>query len=100
MDITKANVNVLEKGVCLLDFWAPWCMPCKMMAPVLDQIAAANADIIVGKINVDEEQELAINYEIKAMPTFVVLKDGKILDKQVGVKSKSELQQMIDKAKS
>ena len=80
----------------LLDFWASWCGPCKMMSPVVDEIAESmNTSIKVGKINVDECPELASKYEVMSIPTFVVLKDGKETGRTVGVQSKEEIVKLI-----
>ncbi len=81
----------------LVDFSADWCGPCKMMAPVVDQIAEENDDIKVGKINVDDEQDLAAKYGVMSIPTIGFFKGGDIVDKSVGAKPKSELLKMIGK---
>ena len=81
----------------LVDFYADWCGPCKMMAPVVDQIAEENADIKVGKINVDDEQDLAAKYGVMSIPTIGFFKNGDIVEKSVGAKPKSELLKMIGK---
>ncbi len=81
----------------LVDFYADWCGPCKMMAPVVDQIAEENDDIKVGKINVDDEQDLAAKYGVMSIPTIGFFKGGDIVDKSVGAKPKSELLKMIGK---
>lgn len=79
----------------LLDFWAPWCMPCRMVGPVLEEIAKERQDIKVGKINVDEEPELASRFQIMSIPTLLVIKDGKIQNHSVGAKSKKEILAML-----
>ena len=81
----------------LVDFYADWCGPCKMMAPVVDQIAEENEDIKVGKINVDDEQDLAAKYGVMSIPTIGFFKNGDIVEKSVGAKPKSELLKMIGK---
>ncbi|SHH01852.1 thioredoxin [Butyrivibrio fibrisolvens DSM 3071] len=81
----------------LVDFYADWCGPCKMMAPVVDQIAEENDDIKVGKINVDDEQDLAAKYGVMSIPTIGFFKNGDIVEKSVGAKPKSELLKMIGK---
>ena len=83
-----------EKPV-LLDFWASWCGPCRMVSPVIDAIAEEESSIVVGKINVDEETELAQAFRIMSIPTLVVVKDGKIANQAVGVRSKAEILEMI-----
>ena len=79
----------------LLDFWAPWCMPCRMVGPVLEEIAKECQDIKVGKINVDEEPELASQFQIMSIPTLLVIQDGKIKNHSVGAKSKTEILAML-----
>ena len=90
-EVLKADLPVL------VDFYADWCGPCKMMAPVVDQIAEENDDIKVGKINVDDEQDLAAKYGVMSIPTIGFFKDGDIVEKSVGAKPKSELLKMIGK---
>ena len=79
----------------LLDFWAPWCGPCQMVVPIIDEIAGERGDVVVGKVNVDEERELARQFRVMSIPTLVVLKDGKVVKQSVGAKSKSELLAML-----
>lgn len=96
--ITKNNFKeeVLEyKGLVLVDFWASWCAPCKMLAPVVHQIAEEYADILkVGKINIDEEMELAQEYRILSIPTLVLFQEGKPVKQSVGYVGKDEIEQM------
>ena len=79
----------------LLDFWAPWCGPFRMVVPVVEEIAKERADIKVGKINVDEQMELARQFNIMSIPTLVVIKDGKIVNQSMGAKSKSAILAML-----
>ena len=79
----------------LLDFWAPWCGPCRMVTPILDEIAAERADIKVGKINIDEEQELALQFRVMSIPTLVVLKNGEVVNRSVGAATKDEILAML-----
>ena len=98
MNITAQNfqneVINSEKPV-LLDFWAPWCGPCRMVGPVVEEIAGERSDIKVGKINVDEEPELANQFNIMSIPTLVVIKEGRIVNQAVGVRPKSAILGML-----
>ena len=81
----------------LVDFFATWCGPCKMLAPVISEIAERyEGKVKVGKVNVDEENELAMKYQISSIPTLVLFKDGKIINIKVGLSSKSEIEDMIN----
>lgn len=96
--ITKDNFNeevINSDKPVLLDFWASWCGPCRMVAPVLDEIAQERADIKVGKINVDEQPELAAKFGVMSIPTLVVMKDGKIVEKTVGTRPKAQILAML-----
>ncbi len=89
------NVVLKSEKPVLLDFWASWCGPCRMVSPIIDAIAEEEASILVGKVNVDEEGELAEAFRIMSIPTLVVVKDGKIADQAVGVRSKAEILEMV-----
>ena len=98
INITKNNIDneVLnsDKPV-LLDFWASWCGPCRMVSPIIDEIANERADIKVGKINVDEQPELAAKFSVMSIPTLVVIKDGKIVNQAMGARPKAQILDMI-----
>lgn len=90
----QSEVMNSDKPV-LLDFWAPWCGPCRMVVPIVEEIAGERSDIKVGKVNVDEEQELAGQFGIMTIPTLVVMKNGKIVKQVSGARPKKEIFEMI-----
>ncbi|MCI0522983.1 MAG: thioredoxin [Bacteroidales bacterium] len=98
--LTEQNFNnKIKKGVVLVDFWADWCMPCKMMAPILNEVAeAAEGEAIVYKLNVDEQRQVAASYGIRNIPTIIVFRDGKEVERIVGMKTKEVLIASIKKA--
>lgn len=94
MTITKDNFEeeVLKSDrTVLIDFWAPWCMPCRMLAPTLDEIAAERPDIKVCKVNTDEQMELAVKFGITSIPCLFVIKDGKAVERLEGLRPKEEI---------
>lgn len=101
--IKLTNDNFKEKvldnsSVSLVDFYADWCGPCKMMSPVVDKIAEENPQFTVGKVNTDEQSSLAEEYSIFSIPTLMIFKDGVVVDKQVGACSKEELLAKLNNA--
>lgn len=85
------NIN----GLALVDFYANWCGPCKMVAPIVAEIAEERSDVVVGKVNVDDSMELARQYNIVSIPTLIVFKDGKPAAQVVGYRSKQEILEML-----
>ena len=79
----------------LLDFWAPWCGPCRMVGPIVDEIADERVDIKVGKVNVDEQPELAAQFGVMSIPTLVVMKNGKIVNQVTGARPKAQILAML-----
>ena len=101
MLILTVNKNNFQKEVLesdrpvLIDFWASWCGPCKSLSPIIDEISAEHPEIKVCKVNIDEEQELASQFDIMSVPTLLVIKDGKVVNQSVGLKPKNQILQML-----
>lgn len=101
MSVININKNNFQEEVMnanqpvLLDFWTAWCGPCQMVGPVIEEIAAERSDIKVGKVNVDEQPELASQFQVMSIPTLVVIKDGQIVNKSIGAKPKEQILQML-----
>lgn len=98
INITRNNFQneiINSDKPVLLDFWAPWCGPCRMVGPILEEIAGERSDIKIGKINVDEQPELASQFRIMSIPTLIVIKDGKIVNQSMGAKPKNAILAML-----
>lgn len=96
--ITKDNfqTEVLNsEQTVLLDFWAPWCVPCRMLAPVLEEVAEERPDVKVCKVNIDEEYDLAVRYRIASIPTLLVMDGGQVEEKLVGARPKDEILELL-----
>ena len=101
MSAINVNKNNFDQEILnsdkpvLLDFWASWCGPCRMVSPIVDEIAAERSDIKVGKINVDEQPELAVQFGVMSIPTLVVMKSGRIVNQAVGARPKAQILAML-----
>lgn len=100
MEITLNKGNFQEEVMnsdkpVLIDFWATWCGPCRMLAPIIAEIAEEHPEIKVGKVNVDEENDLANQFNIEAIPTLVLIKDGKVVDQSMGYRPKEDIEEML-----
>ena len=101
MSAINVNKNNFDQEILnsdkpvLLDFWASWCGPCRMVSPIVDEIAAERSDIKVGKINVDEQSELAAQFGVMSIPTLVVMKSGRIVNQAVGARPKAQILAML-----
>jgi len=98
IEVTDKNLDkVLSKeGITVLDFWAPWCGPCRMVGPVIDELAEENKDIQIGKVNIDSEQLSAVKFGIRSIPCIIFFKDGKQVDKLMGAQPKGAFQEKIN----
>lgn len=101
MSVLKVNNDNFHSAVVnsdkpvLLDFWAAWCGPCRMLSPIIDEIAEENPQFLIGKVNVDEQPELARTFGIASIPTLIVMKEGKVVHQTVGARPKAQLLAML-----
>ncbi|MDF0480833.1 thioredoxin [Vagococcus sp. PNs007] len=86
-----------SNGVALVDFWAPWCGPCRMQGPIIDELAEEMPEVSIGKINVDENAATAANFGVQSIPTLLIKKDGQIVETLVGVHRKEQLKEILAK---
>jgi thioredoxin 1 len=102
IEITKDNFEetILNNPTVLIDFWAPWCGPCRGFAPVFERVAEANPDVVFAKVNTDEEQEIAAHFQIRSIPTLMVFRDKIIVFSQPGALPQNALEQVIEKSKA
>ena len=99
LNITSANFEEMvlnNPKPVLLDFWATWCGPCRMVAPIVEEIAAEREDILLGKINVDEEMELSMQFGVSSIPTLVVMKESKAVAQAIGYRPKADIEKLLD----
>jgi thioredoxin 1 len=101
MELTKENFEqvVTSNGTVIVDYWAPWCGPCKGFAPVFERVAQANPDVVFAKVNTDDEQEIAQHFQIRSIPTLMVFRDQIIVFSQPGALPQNALEQIVEKAK-
>ena len=97
-EFTDANFSEKAKsGITVIDFWAEWCGPCKMIGPIVEELAHEyDGKVLIGKMDVDNNQEVPLQYGVRAIPTIIFLKDGQLVDKQVGMASKHVLKSKIE----
>ena len=102
IEITKDNFEetILNNPTVLIDFWAPWCGPCRGFAPVFERVAEANPDVVFAKVNTDEEQEIAGHFQIRSIPTLMVFRDKVIVFSQPGALPQGALEQVVEKCKA
>ena len=102
IELTKDNFEetILNNPTVLIDFWAPWCGPCRGFAPVFERVAEANPDVVFAKVNTDEEQEIAAHFQIRSIPTLTVFRDKIIVFSQPGALPQNALEQVVEKSKA
>jgi thioredoxin 1 len=101
LELTKENFDetIVNNDIVLIDFWAPWCAPCRSFAPIYEQTSENHTDIVFGKVNTEEEQELAATYRIRSIPTLMLLREQILLYAQPGMLSVAQLEQIVTQAR-
>jgi thioredoxin 1 len=102
VELTKENFEqvVTSNPMVIVDYWAPWCGPCRGFAPVFEKVAEANPDVVFAKVNTDDEQEIAAHFQIRSIPTLMVFKDQVIVFSQPGALPQGAFEQVVEKTKS
>jgi len=98
VELTSATFDeTVKEGVTLVDFWAPWCGPCRMIAPVIEELAEAyEGKATIAKVNTDEEQDIAVKFGIRSIPTVMIFKNGEVVDQMIGAASKQAFEEKIN----
>jgi len=102
MELTKENFEkvITTHSTVIVDYWAPWCGPCRGFAPIFEQVADANPDVVFAKVNTDDEQEIAAHFQIRSIPTLMVFRDQIIVFSQPGALPRNSLEQVVSRAKT
>ena len=99
IELNSENFDVVNSGISLIDFWAPWCGPCKAIAPTLEALSTEYTNINFYKVNIDDNDTLALKFEIRAIPTVIILKDGVVVDQIMGAVTRKDYKKRLDKIK-